>query len=144
MRTAFMLILGLGLMQASAATKDAAIKKDKDDLQGTWSVISVTSDGKVTDVVKLLNAKVIFQGDKVSGKVIRLGKDNETPYRLDPTQKVKAIDFVHSDGAATPAIYDLNENKLKICSNQPKAPRPTTFVSKQGSGNVLIILRRDR
>ena len=144
MRTAYLLVLGLGMMQTTAATKEAAVKKDKDALQGTWSVISVTTDGKDADVTKLLNAKVIFQGDKVTGKVIRLGKDNETPFKIDPTLKMKAIDFLHGDGAATPGIYDLNENKLKICSNQPKAPRHTTFDSKQGSGNVLIILRRDR
>lgn len=144
MRTAYLLLLGLGMLQTTAATKDAAIKKDKDGMQGTWSVVSVTSDGKDADVTKLLNAKVIFQGDKVTGKVIRLGKDNETAFKIDPTTKVKSIDFLHADGAATPGIYDLNENKLKICSNQPKAPRPTTFESKTGSGNILIILCRDR
>lgn len=144
MKLLYLLLPSVCLLQATGAEKDAAIKKDKEALQGTWSVIEVVSDGKIADVTKLVNAKVIFEGDKVSGKVIRLGKGNETAYRLDPLAKPKAIDFIHEDGVASPGIYWIEENKLKICNNQPKSGRPTTFESKAKSGTVLIILRRDR
>lgn len=144
MKLLYLLLPSVCLMQVTGAAKDAAIKKDKDSLQGAWSVITVTTDGKDADVTKLVGAKVIFEGDKAIGKVIRLGKDNETGYRLDPTVKPKAIDFVHPDGTTTPGIYLLEDNKLKICNNPPKSSRPKTFETKGGSGTVLIILRRDR
>jgi uncharacterized protein (TIGR03067 family) len=144
MKPLLLLVSALALAQVTGAAKDAAIKKDKEALQGTWSIIQVVTEGKDADVTKLVGAKVIFEGDKAIGKVIRLGKGNETAYRLDPTVNPKAIDFVHSDGTVTPGIYFLDENKLKICNNAPKSTRPKTFESKPASGTILIILRRDR
>jgi uncharacterized protein (TIGR03067 family) len=144
MKSLYLLVLGVSLVQVTGAARDEAIKKDKDGLQGTWSVISVTLSGKVEDVTKLVNAKVTFKGDTATGKVIRFGKGQETGYKIDPTVKPKIIDFVHQDGAATPGIYELVENKLKICNNSPGKPRPKKFESKTDSGDVLIILRRDK
>jgi uncharacterized protein (TIGR03067 family) len=144
MKLVYLLLPSVCLMQLTGAAKDAAIKKDKEALQGTWSVITVTTDGKDVDVTKLVGAKVIFEGDKAMGKVIRLGKGNECQFRIDPTVKPKAIDFIHSDGTVTPGIYLLDENKLKICNNTPKSPRPKAFESKTGTDTVLINLRRDR
>lgn len=144
MKLLFLLVPAVALLQVNGAAKDAAIKKDKEALQGTWTVLKVTSEGKDVDVTKLVGARVIFEGDKAMGKVIRLGKGNETGYRLDPTVNPKAIDFVHSDGTVTPGIYLLADNKLKICNNAPKSARPTAFESKPASGTVLIILYRER
>jgi uncharacterized protein (TIGR03067 family) len=144
MKLLYLLIPSVCLMQVTGATKDAAIKKDKDGLQGSWIVLSVTSDGKKMDVEKLVNARVIFQGDKVAGKGIRLGKGNETAYKIDPTVTPKTIDFVHEDGTVIPGIYEIRENKVKICNNGPKAGRPKDFESKANSGTVLIELYRDR
>jgi uncharacterized protein (TIGR03067 family) len=144
MKALYMLVLGAGLLQSAAAKKDEAIKKDKDALQGTWSVITVTSDGKVADVTKLVGAKVIFKDDMASGKGIRLSRGNECPYKLDPTVHPKQIDFIHSDGATTPGIYLLDGDKLKVCNTGPKTARPKKFESKEDSGHVLIILRRDK
>lgn len=139
-----LLVLSASLLQASAATKDEAIKKDKDQLQGNWTIISVVSDGKTADVTKLVGAKIIFKDDKAIGKGVRLTRGNEAPFKLDPTLKPKTIDFVHDDGVITPGIYELDGDKLKICNNTPKFPRPKTFASKEGSGQVLITLRREK
>ena len=138
------LVLSMGLLQTAAATKDEAIKKDKDQLQGKWAIISVVSDGKRADVTKMVGAMIIFKDNKAIGKGVRLTRGNEAPFKLDPTQKPKIIDFIHDDGAVTPGIYELDGDKLKICNNTPKFPRPKTFESKEGSGQVLIILRRER
>jgi uncharacterized protein (TIGR03067 family) len=87
---------------------------------------------------------VIIQGDKAIGKGIRLGKANETAFKIDPTVTPKAIDLVHEDGTVIPGIYWIEENKLRICNNLPKAGRPKDLDSKPGSGAVLIWLYRDR
>ncbi len=142
MKLLYLLVPSICLLQVTGAAKDAAIKKDKDGLQGTWTVLSITSDGKQMDVEKLVGARVIFQGDKVTGKGIRLGKGNDTAYKIDPTVTPKTIDFVHDDGTVIPGIYDLKENKLKICNNGPKSGRPKDFESKSNSGTVLITLYR--
>ena len=141
MRMAYLLVLGLGLSQGGAA-KDAAIKKDKDAMQGTWSVVAVTSEGKDAESSKLIGAQVIFKDDKVRGKGIRLGKDNECGYKIDPTSKIKAIDFIDQDGTVVPGIYQLDGTKLNICTTAPKSPRPGSFEPKRGSGLVLIKLRK--
>ena len=144
MKLLYLLLPSVCILQVTGAAKDAAIKKDKDALQGTWSVITVATDGKEVDVTKLVGAKVIFEGDKAQGKVIKLGKGNDCGFKLDPTVTPKTIDFVHEDGTVMPGIYLLDENKLKICNSSPKSARPKTFESKTGSGTVLIILRRDK
>lgn len=144
MKLRCLLVLGVGLLLAAAPSKDEEIKKDKDDMQGTWSVLSVVSDGKEFPVEMLSGAKVVFKGDRAEGKVIRLGKGNECGFKIDPTQKVKTIDFVHSDGAVTPGIYEVKGNKIKICNSSPKAARPTAFEAAKGSGLTLIVLFRDR
>jgi uncharacterized protein (TIGR03067 family) len=143
MKSLGLLLLVVGFVQLSGAERDAAIKKDKDGLQGTWSVISVTQDGKVVDVTKLVNAKVIFKGDTATGKLIKLGQ-GDTSFKIDPTVKPKTIDFTHQDGAVSPGIYLLEGDKLKFCNNSPKYPRPKDFECKTGSGHVLIVLRRDK
>lgn len=142
MKLLYLLVPSLCLMQVTGAARDAAIKKDKDGLQGTWTVLTITSDGKKMDVEKLVGSRIIFEGDKVTGKNIRLGKGNETAYKIDPTVNPKTIDFVHEDGTVIPGIYLLNENKLKICNNPPKSGRPKDFESKANTGTILITLYR--
>jgi uncharacterized protein (TIGR03067 family) len=144
MKTRCLLVLGVGLLLAAGPTKDEAIKKDKDEMQGTWSVVTVVSDGKEMAADMLLGAKVIFKGDRAEGKVIRLSKGNECGFKIDPTQKLKAIDFVHADGAVTPGVYELKGNKIKICNSSPKATRPTSLDAAKGSGWTQIVLYRDR
>ncbi|MBL8799928.1 MAG: TIGR03067 domain-containing protein [Planctomycetia bacterium] len=144
MKLRCLLVLGVGLLLAAGPSKDEAIKKDKDEMQGTWSVIGVTSDGKEMSSDLLLGAKVIFKGDRAEGKVIRLSKNNECGFKIDPTQKLKTIDFVHADGTVTPGIYELRTNKIKICNSSPKAARPTSLEAAKGSGWTQIILYRDR
>ena len=144
MRPVYFVLLTLGIAQATGAAKDEMIKKDKDGMQGAWNVIEIYSDGIRADVTKLVGAKITIKGDKATGKGVRLGKDNETSFRLDPTQKPKAIDFIHQDGVITTGIYDLEGDKLKICNTIPKSPRPKDFEPKKGAGLILIILRRDK
>jgi uncharacterized protein (TIGR03067 family) len=144
-----LLVLGAGLLLAADAPKtdgfkkDEAIKKDKDGMQGTWSVIGVVSDGKEAPSDKLIGAKVVITGNKISGQAIRLGKGNECTFRIDPTQKIKAIDLIHSDGTEMPGIYYLNDKKLRICITAPKTPRPNKLESDKGTGWNLIILYKD-
>ena len=143
MKLLYLLLPSVCLLQVTGAAKDAAIKKDKDAMQGTWSVLKIISDGKTLDVEKLVGAKLVFQGDKATGKAIRLGKGNEAGFKIDPTVTPKAIDFVHEDGTVIPGIYLIDDKKLRICNNGPKSGRPKEFESKPGSGTVLIYLYRD-
>jgi uncharacterized protein (TIGR03067 family) len=67
-------------------------------------------------------------------------------FRLDPTASPKAIDLILPEFSTMRGIYDLGDDRLKICFSGPwsKAAmtRPTGF-SVPGSGARLLILERD-
>lgn len=140
----WMLLLAVGLLMAAQPSRDEAIFKDKEQLQGTWSVVSVVINGKELEVEKLAGAKIIIKGDVATGKVIRLGKDSECTFKIDPTQKVKHFDFIHTDGTVLPGVYSVTSTKLKICFGPPNAPRPSALEAPKGSNLTLISLHRDR
>jgi RNA polymerase sigma factor (sigma-70 family) len=122
-------------------------KDDKEAILGFWKAVSVEMNGKkdpdekdIADLIKTL--KCIFTKDK---QVIELaGGAKEYTYKLDPTQKPKAIDL---DGdVSVPAVYSLDGDTLKLClPNMGKGggDRPTEMATKEGDGRVLVVLKRE-
>jgi uncharacterized protein (TIGR03067 family) len=67
-------------------------------------------------------------------------------FKLDPGRSPKRIDMLLTSGQAkgrtVKGILDVNGDTLRICYALPGRPRPTTFSSRPGSGNRLLVLRR--
>lgn len=134
-----LLLLGL-LMTGEAPKKDAP--KDEKAIEGTWIIESVKIDGKDNEEIK--GEKLIFK----DGKFTKKGKntDAEGTYKLDPAAKPKTLDVTpEGKDQVVAAIYKLDGDKMTICTvPNPGGARPTEFNSKEGSGVMLLELKREK
>ena len=136
------LILGTCLVPALPQPAEEAQKK----LQGTWTATKAERDGKAADDV--VGHRLSFTGKRFQIQ----SKDSKPLYagivRVDPSAKLAAIDFEHTEGAPKgkvwKGIYTLDGDTLTICDNAANLDkgRPTAFEAKSGSGYVLITFKR--
>jgi len=133
------------LLFLAADSKDD-VKKDLDQLRGTWTLTSGEIDGNKLpeDQVKgeLVMKEASYSwtaagGDKGGGK-----------FKIDPTKKPKHMDSVPNDGPAegqtVEEIYEVEGDTLKICFALPPAKRPTEFTAPAGSGRWLFTYKRKK
>ena len=160
MHAHLLLTLTAGLLAAPAPA-------DKDPLVGTWVIVSAVRGGKAFDEIK--GEKLSFTRD---GKLTVTAKNEEekATYKVDASKKPATIDITFEDRPGNskvgrlgkkPAtievairrdntvtfhgIYALEGDTLKICLPiKPGGPRPTKLSSKEGSGNGLIVLKRQK
>jgi uncharacterized protein (TIGR03067 family) len=129
------------LVPVARAVGEEKPKGDKDALQGTWSMVSGTQDGKPVpeDVIKRI--KVVVSGDKMTQM---LGDEkHEHTYKLNPDKSPKEIDVDFGDGKAGKGIYELKGDTLKVAhGSKPGSPRPRDFTSKEGSGVLVAEFKR--
>ena len=116
-------------------------KSDKDALQGTWSMISCSQDGKPLpeDVIKSIS--VVVSGDKMTQ--IMGDQKHEHTYKLNPDKSPKEIDVDLGDGKVGKGIYELKGDTFKVAhGSMPDSPRPKNFTSKEGSGVLIAEFKR--
>ncbi len=130
--------------------KDDEIRKERDRLQGTWSLVLFSASGKPAPEMK--GEKIKIEGDTI----IFAGTEKST-FKIDPSKKPRELDLTPAggeQGQALPIIYELNGDELKLAlpidksppmfdeKNQPilKTPkRPTGFEDKSAT---IITLKR--
>lgn len=140
------------LWTANGIGNDDPPRTDLDRLQGTWLSVSIVSDGKsVLDEKSPPKegpvTKLEYKGDKwlvkAGDKVFASGI-----VRIDSTRKPKEIDILDESGTKNEktklGIYELNGDTYKSCLAPAGKPRPTEFASKEGSGNSLVVSKREK
>jgi uncharacterized protein (TIGR03067 family) len=144
---ALMMVLIAGQLIAVAGPQDDAAKKELKTFQGTWVLVSAVRDGKKPSDEK--GIKLIITGTKYSltqesSAVI----GHRGTFLLDPAMKPKATDVTVTDGPDKGkiflGIYELSSDDYKVCFASVGKDRPTEFSSKQGSGNLLQIWKREK
>jgi uncharacterized protein (TIGR03067 family) len=130
------------LLGAGGAATDA--KKDTAKFQGTWTVDTLTYDGKEHK----LKFNIVFKGN--DGTV----KNNEKvqneyakiKFKLDPSSKPRSMDITITDGSQTDStmkgIYEWKDDELRICAKVFGTERPKEFDAPEGSSTVLLVLKR--
>jgi uncharacterized protein (TIGR03067 family) len=159
--------MSLSVMLAVAATlfvaadsKDEAVKKDLERLQGTWVVVGGEEKGDVftREEAKREGRSLVVKGNSFNW--FKRGREKEkATVRLDPTKRPAVLDFIYPGGQGETgntnhAIYSLDGDRLTICVSrkfQPNRPeeRPKKLTTKKGengdlSGMVLLILERQK
>ena len=129
------------LMVAFLAAADDA-KKDSQQLEGTWLMVSAVHNGKKMDDGFVGKSKLVVNGDH---HTVTLGDTtNDARQRLDASKTPKTIDITWNDGTRFSGIYELSDNELKICIPASGKARPTEFTSPDGSGKMLHVWKREK
>jgi len=133
---------------ANEDPKDEAIRKDREQIAGTWTVVELVVQGnkaKEEDARRLTveNAKDGTWKLFVAGKEICRGTST-----IDPVKKPKTLDFTITEGENPGdkfvAIYELGDIKRKMCFAPSSQKRPAAFESPTGSEQILVHFERTK
>jgi uncharacterized protein (TIGR03067 family) len=148
MRWRALLLFTAVLLLPAAVLQDDAAKKELDKLQGSWTATEYEYNGNKGDANFVKQIKLICKDDKYTQKI---GDEvvEEGTHKLDPTKKPKTMDITvtagQEKGKTQLAIYELEGDTFKICAAAHGAKeRPKEFTAKAGSGQLLIVLKRDK
>src|SRR5262245_27044545 len=97
------------LLVAAADPQDDPAKADREKIQGTWLVEKGVEEGAELTKEWISSMKVIITGDKIAFQAGK-GRDEKVLFKLDSTQKPKAIDFTSTgdDKVQAKGIYQLD------------------------------------
>jgi len=141
MKKLLQVAVALLVVGAVAAADDA--KTDLKKLEGTWQMVTHTSNGKSAPAEKLKKMTVTISGNewsiKQDGKELLKGT-----VKLDPSKSPKAADWTMKSKDDTESkvlgIYEVNKDTFKHCYAAKK--RPTKFESKEDSGVTYVVFKR--
>jgi uncharacterized protein (TIGR03067 family) len=141
------LLLSLVAALLGARTLDDrdAVKNERKQHQGTWTVTSSIYEGQKADAEVMRSITRTVSGDHVVWK--RNGKQFAgTKFELDPRQEPKTIDVIPVGGPNRDkrvlGIYKLEGDQLTICMAAAGGRRPKEFKAPKGSGCTLRTFRR--
>ena len=132
--------------------KDGPAEEDVKALQGTWMTMKLVTDGKVEiDLKEPAKVGPVSTLTYNSHKwVLKLG-DQELASgtsKFDPSKSPKQIDLIHESGPlkgeTVLGIYKLFGDEYTGCIAAPGKARPTEFASQVGSGQRLVISKREK
>ncbi len=129
------------------AEDNAAVKKDKAQLQGEWTMVSGERDGQAFSADFMKDSKRVAKEDEVTvtiqGQLFMKAK-----FTIDPSKNPKTIDYAVSGGryagSTQLGIYELDGDKVKYCFSSPDKERPTDFTTKPDDGRTLSVWQRKK
>ena len=136
---ALLLILG----DASFGQGEDA-KDDGKKIQGTWLPTEADLGGQKFPEETLKTMKLVLKDDTYT---VTVGKqDDKGTVKLESSKTPKTMDIVGTEGPnkgkTILAIYELKEDKLRICYRLKGEKRPTEF--KTGSDGSLFLVSYER
>jgi uncharacterized protein (TIGR03067 family) len=145
MTTRLLLLTFVFVAIATDDSKEDAVKKDLDKLQGTWKMASLEVGGKSVPADKLKNSTLTIKGDKYIINVNE--KTYETQMVLDPTQKPKTIDMKFLDGAnkdkTALGSYKIDGETFTMCrALNPGQARPQDFGTWPNTNTFVVVWKK--
>jgi uncharacterized protein (TIGR03067 family) len=129
-----------------AVADDAAAKKFLKDIEGTYTVASLSKGGMPAPEEFTKSVTIVIEKDTLTFK---MGKDMDKTATIvvDPAQKPAAIDLTPKDGpdAGKPmlGIVKVEKDSVTLCfPDEPKAARPKEFASPKGSDVMILVLKK--
>ncbi len=123
--------------------KAEAAKKELDELQGDWKLMTHQEDGKLVD----------YDGDK---QIYTIEKDKmivkrngdvfgEGPIEIDATRSPKQMDYRLNSGQVDLIIFIRVGDYLIQCGHRDGKTRPSEFATNTSNGGAyLIVLQRQK
>lgn len=146
-RNAVLIGLICAAISLAAAENNPAIKKDMDQLQGEWSMVSGTADGQPMPEEMRKQMKRVCKGDEITvtagGQLFIKAKVS-----IDPSKKPKTIDYEmiggFTKGKKQLGIYELDGDTFKSCFGAPGAERPKDFTNQPGDMRTSSVWKREK
>jgi uncharacterized protein (TIGR03067 family) len=146
MRTSVWLLPAVALLVAADAAQEA-VKKDLEQLQGEWSMVSGESNGQEFADQVFKTAKRVCKGNETTvtvGERLIL----KATITINPSKEPKNIDYDvregDTKGRIIRGIYELDGDTVKFCFSAPGGERPTDFTAKAGSNRTLSTWKRTK
>ena len=121
------------------------IKEDVAKMQGEWSMVSGSADGRAIPNEMLPSAKRVCKGNETT---VTIGPQLilQATFTVDPTKNPKTIDYQVTDGPTKGkkhlGIYSFDGDMVKYCFAAPDEERPADFNSKPGERRTLSVWKR--
>lgn len=135
--------LAIGLLIAAdgcgGKVEDKKPEDAKENLQGTWKVVSSVTDGRNDPEREFKGQSYTFEGDKCI-----LTKTNHTftgSYKVDASRQPAQLDITLDNGEMLKLIYQLDADTLKL-GEQHGGTRPKGF--EAGRDTRQLTLRREK
>jgi uncharacterized protein (TIGR03067 family) len=129
------------LMAADDPAKDA--KKEKDRLQGEWTMVSMETRGAKHSKDDVKKYKLTIKGDKwtvMNGLSTGPGRT----FKIDPSKDPKTLDLTIKVGdkeKVSQGIYKLEGDTLTVCRPEDNGERPKEFKTTVEAG-ILVVWKR--
>jgi len=123
-------------------------KGAKQGRDGTWVVVGMEQNGMKlpADDVEQLNIRLTIKGENYLVTVAGKESDKGTS-KVDVNKKPNTADIKSEDGPnkgkTILAIVEIDGDSMKACYDMEGKGRPTAFSTKEGSGHVLILYKRE-
>lgn len=141
----FLVTAGAALA-AEEEDKQALIKRDRQQIEGTWQVVELVVGGNPAAEADARKLTVINGNDGAwtllaEGKHVTRGTST-----FDPTATPKTLDFTPTEGDQAGqqfyGIYELGQDTRRMCFANNGGARPSSFESPAGSGVICLKFER--
>lgn len=125
---------------APKENKEDAIRRDLQQLRGTWIAVDIQHDGQKENPTGGL--KWVIQDEKYENWV---GNKKMETWKLtiDPTKRPKTIGAAFVGGSRRlTGIYEVDGDNLKVCYDITGNGHPKDFTAPQGARRIVYIFRR--
>jgi uncharacterized protein (TIGR03067 family) len=135
--------------QSKLPAAAAKMKTDEELLQGDWIMVDGENKGEKLELAGVPKTflKMSFAGDRIIFHDIMLEQPTDITFKVDTTKNPRQLTKFFKSGdksKSETAIYAVSGDELKICVAGAELPAPTDFTAKKGSGQLLLVYRRDR
>ena len=134
------------VVAGTAVADDAAAKKFLKDIEGTYTVASLSKGGVPAPDEFVKAVTIVIEKGTLTFRMDK-DKDKAATIVVDPAQKPVAIDLTPKDGpdAGKPmlGIIKVEKDSVTLCfPDEPKATRPKEFTSPKGSDVMVLVLKK--
>ncbi len=127
------------------ASDGAYVDEAATSLQGLWKAQSLENNGEMAADKEVKQVWIDFNANKV---VLKIDSPDAVTcsFKTNPKESPKQIDiFLPEKNKPLLAIYEVSVDELKICWHGSDVnKRPTEFAAKEKSGQMLIVLKKQK